>query len=176
MWRLNTFGAVCFFTQNKQLGVRLSSASKALISFLSIHRGRSDPRDELAYAVWAADYDKKLQHRLSNIVWRLGNLSSNLKIAGAAGFFFVEPSGNMRLNDCSGMHIDFDMLENAVRTCQINPTLATSAQIETITSAASLYLDDFMRELDLEWVVEKRNYVRQCYLDVLVFLIKHYKR
>ena len=128
MWRLNTFGAVCFFTQNKQLGVRLSSASKALISFLSIHRGRSVPRDELAYAVWAADYDKKLQHRLSNIVWRLGNLSSNLKIAGAAGFFFVEPSGNMRLNDCSGMHIDFDMLENAVRTCQINPTLARKSK------------------------------------------------
>jgi len=70
----------------------------------------------------------------------------------------------MRLNDCSGMHIDFDMLENAVRTCQINPTLATSAQIETITSAASLYLDDFMRELDLEWVVEKRNYVSNAIL------------
>ncbi|AID34842.1 MULTISPECIES: AfsR/SARP family transcriptional regulator [Mesorhizobium] len=172
IWKVNTFGGLRLFYQNQTLGVHLSRTSKALIGMLAARQGRSIPRDEVTELLWSADYDKASQHRLSTILWRLRNLGDIGGQAASQRLVVIEPSGDIRINDCNVVNVDLAEFESAVVRCRIRRDEASPEDVAVLTRSADLYTADFLRDIDLEWVSEKRQYLRQCHLDILQFLIE----
>ncbi|QND61862.1 AfsR/SARP family transcriptional regulator [Mesorhizobium huakuii] len=172
IWKINTFGSLRLFYQDQPLGVHLSRTSKALIGLLATHQGRGIPRDEIAQLLWLADYDKATQHRLSTILWRLRHLGDIGGQAAAKQLVVIEPSGDIRINDRNVVSVDLAEFEAAVVRCRIRRDEASPEDVAVLTRSADLYMADFLRDVDLEWVSEKRQYLRQCHLDILQFLIE----
>ena len=160
------------FRGGQQVGSHLSATSKALISFLATRQGRSVGREEIVHSLWSIEYDKNTQHRLSTLLWRLRNLGNVKK--RIPPLLLIEPTGDVRINGPDIVRTDVALFEDAVRRCRTEPTTADESDLAALTRSVGLYTADFLRDVELEWVAEKRQYLRQCYLDILQFLIEYY--
>jgi DNA-binding SARP family transcriptional activator len=176
IWKICTFGSLRLFYNNQQLGVHLARTSKALISLLATRQGRSVSRQEIAQSLWSTEYDKTAQHRVSTLLWRLSRLSDKEGRRAAHPLLVIDPSGEVRINGCNIVEIDCVEFEAAVTRCRVRQSDATAEDVAVLTRSVDLYTADFLRELELDWVAEKRQYLRQCYLDILQFLIEHHHR
>jgi DNA-binding SARP family transcriptional activator len=176
IWKINTFGSFRLFYQEQQLGAHLSRTSKALISLLATHQSRSVSREEIAYLLWSTEYDKAAQHRLSTLLWRLGHLGDKEGRTTIQPLFVIDPTGEVRISGCDLVEIDCVEFEAAVGRCRMRRAEASAEDVAVLARSADLYSADFLRDLELDWVAERRQYLRQCYLDILQFLIEHYSQ
>ncbi|NEV02670.1 bacterial transcriptional activator domain-containing protein, partial [Bradyrhizobium uaiense] len=110
----------------------------------------------------------------STILWRLRHLGDSGAQTTTRQLLLIEPNGDVRINGRDVVEIDLVDFEAAVKRCHIRQGQASADDVAVLTRCVDLYAGDFLRELDLEWVAEKRQYLRQCYLDILQFLVEYH--
>jgi DNA-binding SARP family transcriptional activator len=172
VWKIRTLGTLQISYDNRPFGTRFSENSKALIAYLAVQNGKNVRRGEITNAIWNRDYCKKDQHRLSTMIWRLNNLPA-AKDHHETKLVQVDSNGALRIEANGFTWLDIVQFDSASqKTCN---TIVPS-EIEGLINAVELYNGDLLQDFDFDWLLEIRQYYRQCYIDLLQVLTEYFDR
>ena len=141
--------------------------TQSLMQFLTAHRHRSVPRDELITAVWPDTDEDGGRHRLHQAVYELRRTLHALDPGGSP---IVCADGGYRLHDEVSVWVDaeeFDHLGSAAARC-----LAARRPDEAIDlgqQALRLYRGDFLGQVtSADWATAERNRLRARFVQLSI--------
>ncbi|MDI1284214.1 MAG: BTAD domain-containing putative transcriptional regulator [Reyranella sp.] len=175
-WTIRTFGSLHLTYNGRSYGGRLSLRSRALIAFLALRYGRNVRREEIVNVLWAAEYDKKHQKRLSTLLWRLNHARDSKGKAIRHSVLHVDRNGDIGIEPDSCTWIDLAAFEETFKAIPVDLKDLARYDVALMEKAIDLYRGEILPDMDAEWVTEARNHTRQCYLDMLHILVDYFGR
>ncbi len=143
--------------------------TQSLMQFLTAHRHRSVPRDELVTAVWPDADEDGGRHRLHQAVYELRR---TLHAAGPHRSPVVCIDGGYRLDDEVPLWVDaeeFDALASAASRCFA--AQRSDEAIELGQQALALYRGDFLcQATGADWTTADRDRLRARFVQLGVHL------
>jgi DNA-binding SARP family transcriptional activator len=143
--------------------------TQSLMQFLTAHRDRSVPRDELIAAVWPEADEDGGRHRLHQAVYELRR---TLRAIGPGRSPVVCADGGYRIDHEVPVWVDveeFDDLASAVARCYA--AQRSGEAIELGQQALKLYRGDFLCQVTAaDWATAERNRLRARFVQLGVHL------
>jgi DNA-binding SARP family transcriptional activator len=137
--------------------------SQVLLSYLVLHRHTPQPRQKLAFHLWADSTDTQAR---TNLRKELYNLRQHLP--NADQFLRIEPK-TLQWSPSALFTLDVIDFENAVTLAENDPTQSHFEQ------AISLYSGELLPHCEDEWIIPERDRLQQLYIQALEQLIERLK-
>jgi len=143
--------------------------TQSLMQFLTAHRHRSVPRDELIAAVWPDADEDGGRHRLHQAVYELRR---TLRAIGPGRSPILCADGGYQVDHELPFWIDveeFDGLASAASRCFA--ARRPGEAIELGQQALNLYRGDFLGQVTAaDWATAERNRLRACFVQLGIHL------
>jgi DNA-binding SARP family transcriptional activator len=143
--------------------------TQSLMQFLTVHRHRSVPRDELIAAVWPDADEDSGRHRLHQGVYEL---RSTLRSMDPDWSPIVCAGGGYGVDHRVPIWVDVEEFDRLTSAAVRSPTAQRAEEVvELCEEARELYRGDFLcQATDADWTTAERNRLRARFVLVCVHL------
>lgn len=156
---------------------------RALLNYLAVESGRAHPRDALVGLLWPDQPDKAAR---TNLRQALATLREALGDSTTSPPFLLPTRDTVQFNPASDHDLDVATFATCLAVCRSHPHRGADrcrACVARMEKAVALYRGDFLAHFSLpdsasfeEWILLKRERLRQGALEMLTHLVVHYER
>ncbi|HDN79539.1 MAG TPA: tetratricopeptide repeat protein [Chloroflexi bacterium] len=167
------FGKVRLEKDDKPLCLPPLQKALSLLAYLVLHKGKLHSRSQLAGLLWPDAPGEKARRYLSDALWRLKAVIEAPPTP--RGTYIIVEKESIGFNPQSPHWLDVEEFEKRIRNHESGIKVQDSP-IHNLKEAVELYRGDFMEGFYEDWVLTKREWLRELYFQALEHIIAFYKQ
>lgn len=174
--KVNTFGNLDIFLDNKSIKENLSYKGIALLAYLAVNKGKSFNRDKLAYMFWDSSSSNAARYNLRYTLWSLRKAIKDNKNETK---FIISHKDDCQLNPNSHISVDVLELEELIDGIEKSNDKEYLSSLERIKN---IYKGEFLEGFYVkgciefnDWFFYERERIQRRYFQSLNKLSAIYK-
>jgi DNA-binding SARP family transcriptional activator len=173
--RITLFGKFAVHLGEEVLLDHAPHKAKELLAYLTLHRGKSHPREALAELLWDEQGSSNSRKHLRQALW---HLHTGLIAAGRARAAQLLHAESDWLELAIDEHVETDVVQLEQAFAKVSTVRGASlqpGQARSLAEAARRYRGDLLEGWAAEWCAYDRERFRRMYLTILEKLADYYE-